>query len=122
MLHAQRSRDSSIATFQFGTLPCRAEAFDKPSMIPEGEVKLAPQARRPLPASDEAGPHGQQAWLSRDAPYDRMTGMVRRSALSVGACSCLRPSTIALLLLTLARLHALPDYAVLVNDARTLDN
>ena len=40
-------------------------------------MKLAPHSRPPLPASDDAGPHSQQAWLSQDAPYDRMTGMVR---------------------------------------------
>ena len=62
---------------------CFAGNFDKPSMIPEGEVKLAPQARPSLPAADETSPHGEQAWLSRDAPYDRMTGMVR--TLSVRA-------------------------------------
>ena len=60
-------------------------------MIPEGEVKLAPHSRPPLPASDDAGPHSQQAWLSQDAPYDRMTGMVRLPILLIRANNCASP-------------------------------
>ena len=56
-------------------------------MIPEGEVKLAPPGRpsplgRPSPSSaSEPGSNEDHPWLSRDAPYDRMTGMV-----SFGSC------------------------------------
>ena len=69
-------------------------------MIPEGEVKLAPQARSAPRAADEAGPHGQQPWLSRDAPYDRMTGMARSGRLRYRPSRCPCPRMIALLSLT----------------------
>ena len=49
--------------------------FDKPSMIPEGAVKLAPPELQ-SPTAAESGSSRDQPWLSRDAPYDRMTGLV----------------------------------------------
>ncbi len=74
-------------------------------MIPEGAVKLAPPGRpsplgRPSPSSaSEPGSQQDHPWLSRDAPYDRMTGMVcsplgiRPLALSVSPCSVYTRST-----------------------------